>query len=196
MQGITERDIAYDMLMSSKASARAYCQAALESASPSCFRMFMELHERTQESHRRIWEYLHRRQEYRVQEAHPQEIDGIRQRMAQLRDDHLPGAGHLRGAAVPENRSWEERRREFEPAGSAGRAGAAGFRGSEWSAPGAGYATGAGYGGGAGYGTGAGFGGSFASGAAAGSGFGSGWQRGERGGERPEERRFEPAPRY
>jgi hypothetical protein len=191
MQGITDRDIAYDMLFGCKQTAHGYCQAALEAASPSLYRTFMEMHERAQESHRRIWEYLHRRQEYRVSDAHPQEVQSARDRMERLRDDHLRGDA-ARGEAPRESRPWD--RREFEPAG-------AGSRGGRWGGgwngepAGGGTQAGAGMAPGGGYGAG-GFGGM-------GGVSGAAWDRqGERRfepGERrfePGERRFEPAPRY
>lgn len=124
MQGMTDRDIAYEILIGTKQTAAGYCQAALEAATPSCFRTFMELHERAQESHRRVWEFLHQRQEYQVSEAHPQEVQAVRDRMERLRDDHLHADG-MRG----DGRSWD---RAGEMA-STGRIGAgSGFRSAEW----------------------------------------------------------------
>lgn len=94
MHGLNDRDIAYDILFASKQTASTYCTAALESADPSCFRTFMDLHDRAQQTHRRVWEWLHQRQEYRVSHAHPQEVRDVHDRMAQLARERIqPGAG-------------------------------------------------------------------------------------------------------
>jgi hypothetical protein len=89
MRGITERDIAYDMLFGSKTASKLYCDASLESAHPNVYHLFRELEHHTHESQHRIWEYLHRRNEYRVEEAHPRDIEEVHQRMERLAQDHL-----------------------------------------------------------------------------------------------------------
>jgi hypothetical protein len=93
MRGITERDIAYDMLFGSKASAKLYCEASLEAAHQNVYHLFRELEHHAHESQHRIWEYLHRRSEYRVEEAHPRDIEEVPQRMERLAQDHLAAAG-------------------------------------------------------------------------------------------------------
>lgn len=98
MQGITERDIAYDMLFGSKQTAHLYNEASLESSHHNVFHMFRELEHHCVENQHRIWEYLHRRNEYRVDEAHPQQIQETHQRMEHLAQDHLGGVrGSMRG---------------------------------------------------------------------------------------------------
>ena len=89
MRGITERDIAYDMLFGSKAATKLYCEASTEAAHQNVYHLFRELEHHTHESQHRIWEYLHRRNEYRVEEAHPRDIEEVRQRMERLAQDHF-----------------------------------------------------------------------------------------------------------
>ncbi len=105
MQGLTDRDIAYDILFATKQTSSDYCTGALEAASPTAFRMFMQLHDRTQDTHRRVWEFLHQRQEYRVSEAHPEEVRSAQQRMERLRENQMHGA----------TERWEDRGRFAQP---------------------------------------------------------------------------------
>jgi hypothetical protein len=122
MPGITERDIAYDMLFGCKAAAELYCTAALEAAHHDVYHMFRELQHHAHETQHRVWEYLHRRNEYRVSEAHPREIEECRQRMERLAQDHLAYAG---ATARPEYGRY---------GGNAG-----GYGGGQWANTAAGY---------------------------------------------------------
>jgi hypothetical protein len=122
MHGLNDRDIAYDILFATKQTASTYCTAALEAADPSCFRMFMDMHDRTQHIHRRVWEWLHQRQEYRVAHAHPQEVRDVHERMSQLARDHAHafGAGP-QGGWGPARGEWGDGgtrpfERSYEPA--------------------------------------------------------------------------------
>jgi hypothetical protein len=155
MPGITERDVAYDMLYATKANAELYCHAALESAHHNVYHLFRELEHHTHESQHRIWEYLHRRNEYRVEEAHPRDIEDTRQRMERLAQDHLTHAGRGDYGRYPNTTVG------------------GGYGGTPaWSTSGANYGTGTAYG--SGYGSGGSFAPSYG-----GTESRSDWNRGE-----------------
>ncbi len=91
MQNLSDRDIGYDILYGTKSAAMEYMAAVLESSSPRCREIFHRLHDDALRSQWKVWQFLHQRQEYRTAEAHPQEVDGVRQRMAHLCRTHNIG---------------------------------------------------------------------------------------------------------
>ena len=106
MQNLTDRDMGYDILYGTKSSGLAYMEAVLESASPRCREIFHRLHDDCLRSQWHVWQFLHERQEYRIQEAQRQEVDGTRQRMSHLCRTHNIGAHQTAGAGTETGR-WE-----------------------------------------------------------------------------------------
>ncbi len=142
MRGITERDVAYDMLFGSKTASKLYCEASLESAHQNVYHLFRELEHHTHESQHRIWEYLHRRNEYRVEEAHPRDIEEVRQRMERLAQDHFSSVSTGEYGRFPNSAVGSG-----TPSWSSG--GTYGTTGTGYGTPGTGYSTtGTTYGGG------------------------------------------------
>ena len=110
MQNLTDRDMGYDMLYGTKSSAMTYMDAVLESANPRCREIFHRLHDDALRSQYKLWQFLHQRQEYRIQQAERQEIDGVHQRMAHLCRTHEIGAHQAAGTAADGGR-WEAENR-------------------------------------------------------------------------------------
>jgi hypothetical protein len=129
---LNDRDIAYDLLYGCKSGAQAYMASLLESATPRCREVMHRLHDDCLRDQWRVWQFLHQRSEYRVDEATRQELDAARSRMEHLARSHdsgpaLAGRGAAEGGWGGTGR-WEPgrwnareedaRNREMAPLGS------------------------------------------------------------------------------
>lgn len=97
MEQFTDRDIAYDMLYCAKNGATVYTQGTMEAADNRIRNLFHRFLDDCLEDQWRIWQYLHRKNEYRVEEVSQQSIDSLRQRMDHLVRTHEQRTG--RGTA-------------------------------------------------------------------------------------------------
>ena len=107
MQELTDRDIAYDLLYGAKGSALAYMEATIESASPRCRETFHRLHDDCLQDQWKLFQMLHRRNEYRVDQVSQSEVATVHQHMAHLRRTH-EGREQNAGGGRWEDRGWNE----------------------------------------------------------------------------------------
>ena len=119
MRSLNDRDIAYDLLYGCKQGAQSYMASLLESATPRCREVMHRLHDDCLRDQWRVWQFLHQRNEYRVDEANRQEVDSARSRMEHLARTHDAASGF---AARGADGGWGGRAEEGRwTAGSAGR---------------------------------------------------------------------------
>lgn len=103
LRNLSDRDLAYDLLYGCKDAAQGYMLALMEAATPRCRDLFQRLHDDSLRDQWRIWQFLHQRNEYRVDQASRQEVESVRERMQQLTRTHSARMADIGGA------SWNQR---------------------------------------------------------------------------------------